>query len=243
MIGRNFYDNSEDEAFLVLKNLFLIPRALKNRSIRLFKLYILRDEFTVAAQRWFKDLGDETLRFDYPLDSESVVFDLGGYKGDFAHEINRKYGCIVYVFEPVKTFYEECAERFQNNPSIRCFNFGLSDKTGIANISNEDNGSSIIKNNTDNHEVIALKQFKESFNALGLEKIDLLKVNIEGAEFLVLPHLLESDLIKNVIHLQVQFHTFYPNAVELRETIRQKIVKTHVESWNYPFVWESWSIR
>jgi|688.fasta_scaffold406873_2 FkbM family methyltransferase len=222
---------------------FLIPRAIKNRLMRAFRLYILRDEFTIAARKWFKDLGDETLRFDYPLDPESVVFDLGGYKGDFAYEINRRYGCFVYVFEPVKTFYEECAERFIANPKVKCYNFGLSDKTGTAHISNEDNGSSIIKNKFEDREEIALKQFKETIDELGLEKLDLVKMNIEGAEFLIIPHLLESDLMSKIRYLQVQFHTFYPNAVHMREIIRQEISKTHVENWNYPFVWESWSVR
>ena len=37
--------------------------------------------------RWFKDKGDKTLRLEYPLlDSNSIVFDVGGYVGDFANK-------------------------------------------------------------------------------------------------------------------------------------------------------------
>ena len=41
-------------------------------------------------QRWFADNGDRTHRLNYDLNSNSVVFDVGGYKGDFAFSIYEK---------------------------------------------------------------------------------------------------------------------------------------------------------
>ena len=200
-------------------------------------------EFSVALSKWFGDRGDETLRLDYPLTSDSIVLDLGGYKGDFAYEINKRYGCYVYVFEPVKSFYNYCVDRFKNNTKIKNFNCGLSDSTGTAFISNEDTGSSILKNNTEDCEKINLVQFKEQTDILGIEKIDLLKINVEGAEFLILPHLFETDLIKKINHIQIQFHNFYTDAEKLRRGIREKLAETHIQKWNYTFVWESWSLK
>ena len=40
---------------------------------------------------WFAVKGDQTLRLNYPLNKDSVVFDLGGYKGEFAADIYNKY--------------------------------------------------------------------------------------------------------------------------------------------------------
>jgi len=37
-----------------------------------------QDEFN----RWVKDNGENTHRFNYDLDKNSVVIDAGGYKGD-----------------------------------------------------------------------------------------------------------------------------------------------------------------
>jgi FkbM family methyltransferase len=231
----------KNKALKALRNPAHIPYAIKNRISHFYKLHIIKDEFTVAVTKWFRDRGDETLRLDYPLTSQSVIFDLGGYKGDFAYEINKKYGCFIYVFEPVRDFYEECAERFKGNHKVRVFNYGLSDQTTTAYISDEDDGSSVIKNNTENCERIILKRFQDEFQRLQVDAIDLLKVNVEGAEFLIIPHLIQSGVIKKVKHLQVQFHTFYPNAESLRRNIRQELGHTHTEKWNYPFVWESWS--
>lgn len=216
-----------------------------NKNINKNIKYVSKDDFNISvAQRWWsRDRGDETLRLEYPLNEESVVFDLGGYQGDFAFEINKKYGCHVFVYEPVKKFYEQCILRFDNNPKIKCFNYGLFNESGKAFISDEDNGSSIIKNNTSNNEQIILKQFKEEYDRLGIKKINLLKINVEGSEFLIIPHLIEQNLIKNINDLQVQFHTFFPNAEELRNEIRSNLKKTHIEQWNYPFIWESWRLR
>ena len=55
---------------------------------------------------WFRDCGDQTKRLDYDLDENSVVFDLGGYEGQWASDIFSRYCCTVYVFEPVKPYYD-----------------------------------------------------------------------------------------------------------------------------------------
>ena len=219
-----------------------IPKAILNRLKLLYKTYIIKDEFTIEVTKWFHDKGDETLRLDYPLTSESIVFDLGGYKGDFAFEINRKYNCHVYVYEPVKKFYLECLERFENNKKIKCFNYGLSDTNGKFPIGDNDDGSSIIRNNTSsNNEEIIVKSFIDEFNHLQLSQIDLLKINIEGPEFLILPQIISHNIVQKIENIQVQFHDFYPNAVDLRKEIRNNLTKTHIEKWNYSFVWESWT--
>ena len=169
--------------------------------------------------------------------------DLSGYQGDFAFEINKKYGCHVFVYEPVQAFYEQCVFRFRNNPRVQCLKYGLFNRSCEAFISDENNGTSLIKNNTPDNEKITLKQFKEEYERLGIQKIDLLKINVEGSEFLIIPHLIDHGLMSNIKDLQVQFHTFFPNAAAFRCEIRTNLKKTHEEQWNYPFVWESWRLR
>jgi FkbM family methyltransferase len=229
--------------FKVIINTYTIPRAVKNYVTLLYKFYILKDVTSIAIAQWFKDRGDETLRLDYPLNPKSVVVDLGGYKGEFAFDIHNRFDSYVYVFEPVKHFYLICENLFHDNPKLKVFNYGISDENETAYISDEDNGSSIIKNNEDSCELIILKRLEEVLECLGIESIDLLKINVEGSEFVILPHLLQSGVIKKVKYLQVQFHSFYPNAGPLRDRIRHELSLTHEEMWSYPFVWESWRLR
>lgn len=220
-----------------------IPYVAKNLILEYYKVYVIRDSFAVSWSNWFRDKGDTTLRLDYPLNHNSFVVDLGGYKGDFAFEINKRYGCHVEVYEPVKTFCAQCVQRFVGNPKVVCHNYGLSDAPGQVYISNEDNGSSIVRRKTPTDELIVVKSFREEFERLGISTIDLLKMNVEGSEFLLLPHIFETDLIRRIKYLQIQFHTFFPDAVKLRESIRSRLAMTHVEEWNYPFAYESWRLR
>jgi len=38
---------------------------------------------------------EEEIRYEYPLNVRSIVFDVGGYKGDFAQGMLDRYGCFV----------------------------------------------------------------------------------------------------------------------------------------------------
>ncbi|HYW50498.1 MAG TPA: FkbM family methyltransferase, partial [Gemmatimonadaceae bacterium] len=199
---------------------------------------------SIAIHQWFRDRGDETLRLAYPLDAASVVFDLGGYRGDFAAQVVERFGCRVFLFEPVRQFHAACERRFAGDARVTCFNFGLMAAAGEFRISLEENGSSIVKESGEAPgETVRVEAFADVVQEHGIAQIDLLKVNIEGGEYDVLRHLVDTGLIDRVRHLQVQFHDFIPDAVRMRDTLRADLARTHRESWNYPFVWESWERR
>jgi FkbM family methyltransferase len=217
---------------------------LKNKLAIRFRRYILREPFLIEVERWFKDKGDETLRLDYPLTSDSVVFDVGGYRGDFAFDINKKYDCTVYIFEPVLEFYQSCVARFANNEKVICFNHGLASVEGQLEIGLADNASSFNSPYAnDKKEIVQLRSIVDFIRELSIEKIDLLKVNIEGGEFDIIPAIIESSDIKNINYLQIQFHNFIASADAKRIKIRNQLALTHTEMWNYDFVWESWKLK
>jgi FkbM family methyltransferase len=230
-----------------VKNPHLILNILKNKILFFYKLYIVKDDTILALAKWFKDEGDKNHRLKYPLTNESIVFDLGGYKGDFAANIYDKYKCYIYVFEPIKKYYLDCVNRFGRYKKIKCFNYGLSNENVSVFISVDNEKSSLIKNNISAHaprqKKVLIKSFSKVLSMLKVKHIDLLKINVEGSEFLILPEIISKKLINKIKHLQVQFHTFYPNSKKLRDEIRLGLSETHEEEWNYPFVWESWKIK
>ena len=202
--------------------------------------------FDKEIKRWFGDDGDNTLRLDYNLTPESIVFDLGGYKGDFTEKIFEKYSCYVYLFEPSVPFYTACVERFARNPKIMCFNFALSDFEGDTLISDSADASSLVSEviaGQPHTEKVKVKIFKNTLDELGIDHIDLAKINIEGGEYNVLPHLMESQSIHKIKNLQIQFHNFVKNAERQRSDIRKRLSLTHENTWCYDFVWENWAIR
>jgi hypothetical protein len=107
-------------------------------------------------------------------------------------------------------------------------------------ISDAGDGSSFVFNKVGKLITAEVRPFELVFDSLGVEEVDLLKINIEGGEFELIPAIIDSGLISRVRFIQVQFHSFAPNAYELREQIRKNLKKTHQEMWCYQFVWESW---
>jgi hypothetical protein len=83
---------------------------------------------------WFAEDGDYTYRLNYDsLDKNSIVVDLGGYKGQWASDIFSKYQSRVFVFEPVAAYFNFIKDRFKANPNISVFQLAL----GNRNISSE----------------------------------------------------------------------------------------------------------
>ena len=208
----------------------------------IYRRYVKREPFLIEIERWFNDRGDENLRLNYALDAQSVVLDVGGYLGDFAAEIHSRYGCTVYIFEPVAEFHQKCVVRFLGNPKIICLNYGLSSSDGFLNIGLADNASSFDSPHAiGDVQRVEVRSVVTSIRNLGVAQIDLMKINIEGGEFDVIPALVASGDIRRIRHLQVQFHNFIDQAEPRRKHIRNDLAQTHDEAWNYEFVWESWS--
>jgi len=205
-------------------------------------VYVLGD-VTPEFSRWFKDKGDENLRLDYPdLDENSVVFDVGGYKGDFAQAINQKYGCTVYLFEPHPRFFEMCVDRFLLNPKVIPLDFGLSEENGFFTLSDAGDESSFLNPKYSRKEgpECQVKEILSVLKELNLSEIDLMKINIEGGEFPLLMHMASESALSLVNQYQIQFHKFADNAVPMRNKILRALSKTHKRTWCYTFVWENW---
>ena len=191
---------------------------------------------------WVEIDGDSTRRLEYPLNEESIVFDLGGYKGQWASDIFSKYCCNVYVFEPVRAFYETLERRFQHNRKIRIYPFGLAEKNKKVVLGIDKDRSSMYKGRGVG-ELIALHSFEEFVDTHQIRIVDLIKINIEGAEYDLMDFIIEKGLQTRISNIQVQFHEFVPNAERSMKGIQKILEETHEVTWQYPFVWENWRIR
>ena len=207
-----------------------------------YKLYIRKDLLIINHRKWIKDKGEQ-LRLDYKLSKNSVVFDIGGYKGDWAHDIYDKYKCNIFVFEPIKLFSEEIKKRFKFNKKIIVQDYGLSDSNEETKISLFDNGSSVVHNWNTSFEIINLVDIIDFIKKNNINKIDLMKINVEGGEYKILYRLINSDYIKICKNLQIQFHLFIDNANTMREEIHSNLSRTHHITYDYPWIWENWELN
>lgn len=227
----------------LMRPTFLLKLRLRFKAF--FLEHLFGKQMQASLRRWYADEADRRLRYVYPLKPQSIVFDVGGYRGDFTAEMSLRYGCSVYVFEPVANYYALCAERFHGKPKIICLPFGLSDKDQTLPMSVADDASGLYnpKHSMAPTEMIQLKAMAKVLTELNIDHVDLLKINIEGGEFPLLEYLLNKGLMARIKHLQIQFHDFTEDAASRRELIRKKLAITHAQEWCYPFVWESWRRR
>ena len=205
----------------------------------IWRTYILRDEVAVALSNWFKHGGDETLRLEYPLTAASVVFDVGGYMGDWSDQIARRYSPHIFIFEPVPEYYSAIKKRFFSNEKIKVHNYGLSDKTEMRFISVLEDGSSLFRDGSNRTE-IALVDIFEYLAKQNIQWIDLIKLNIEGGEYPLLTRMINTDIVEKCRDIQIQFHNCVPDAEAMRLHIRNALSRTHFLTYDYPFVWENW---
>ena len=215
----------------------ILTPEIKSQSVR-----IQKSRFQTAIQDWFTENGDQTLRLQFEnLTENSLVFDLGGYQGDWTYEITQRYDAVVMVFEPIKNFCDKIRMRFNNNPKVIAFPFGLGSENKLIEMRQNGNASGAFVDG-ESHQA-NLQNAAEFLTQYNVQKIDLMKINIEGGEYDLLEHLIASGDIHKIKKIQIQFHDFVPDAITRRARIINDLSRTHIQKWSFYFVWEEWVIK
>lgn len=186
-------------------------------------------------------IGSSTDQLSF-LNEDSLVFDVGGYEGQWASDIYGMYNCNIHIFEPVPLFVKNIQKRFNQNKKIKVNNFGLSSKNADTLIYMNKDGSSTIKKDGVQTS-IKLIDISDYVSQYSITKIDLLKINIEGGEYELLQRLIESGYIKNIGAILVQFHNFFPQARARMTDLRTQLSTTHSPVYQFEFIWELWVLK
>lgn len=140
------------------------------------------------------------------LSHQSIVVDAGGNLGHFALAISRLTGAKVFVLEPVPNLFKQIPE----HERIQKFEMALVPQSGTFNLN--------LSRNPESNSLRPLKSESHSgllcVNGVSLsdfmldqsiEKIDVLKIDIEGAEIEVLLSI-DSNILSRVSQVTVEFH-------------------------------------
>ena len=194
--------------------------------------------------KWFENNGDGTLRINYNLTKDSVIMDLGGYHGDWTNIMINKYNCTSHVFEPVESLVNIIAGRFSGDKRVSCYDVAVGDEKKKVKIYHGADESSLFSiGNNEAFEIIKMMEVSDVLNKIGLDFVDLVKINIEGGEFDLLDAIIDKGLQTKFGNFQIQFHKVEDDSVERRDKIHEELSKTHVCNWNYPWVWENWQLK
>ncbi len=217
----------------------MIVRILKKIFTRIRKILFpsLQDRELI---RWYRDDGDNQKRFDYVVSSDSIIIDLGGYDGNWASDFYSRYMSNIFIFEPIQNFADNISNRFKANPKLKVFPSAIGNSERKDSMQLDGVGSSLFRGSNNKGIEVDVKDAKYLFDICGITKCDLLKINIEGGEFEVLPRLIETGLITSIDNLQIQFHKLSSDSSKDMYSIRHELSKTHECTWEYTWIWENW---
>ena len=163
----------------------------------------------------------------FRLAKNDVVFDAGAHIGDFTDCVLAfQPRAIVHAFEPVREAFDALQRKFKDYPNVCCKNVALGSQSGeqAINVSSYAQASSFLMNGRVldecvygidftpmKSEMVRVKTLAGYAHACGVERIKLLKLDVQGYELEVLkgaePVLDRIDFI----YAEAQFQELYRN--------------------------------
>jgi len=198
--------------------------------------------YSPAVNRMRRDMeAKRDILHDFDLDTTSVVFDVGAYRGEWAEVVLDRYGCRLWAFEPDPTSFPHLVERVGHRSGVTCCEYGLGGADTTAELSLAAFGSSVYgAEGAFGTRTVNIRDAGAVLAELGVDRIDLLKINIEGGEYDLLDRLIACGALPRVRQLVVQFHEWHPGAYRRRRAIRRALARSHREVWCYDWIWELW---
>jgi FkbM family methyltransferase len=142
------------------------------------------------------------------MSSEAVVYSVGlGEDISFDLGMIERFGCSVHGFDPTPRSLA-WLEQQALPTGFRVHPFGLADFDGVARFAPPANPAyvshSVLPGHGGDRVELPVKRLGTVMKELGHERLDVLKIDIEGAEYAVLDDLLASGLLPK--QLLVEFH-------------------------------------
>jgi FkbM family methyltransferase len=170
------------------------------------------------------------------LNRDSVVLDVGGFRGEWAFHIADRYGCAVHVFEPFKKNYKYINKHRREHNKIILHKKVVSDIDGKIKFYITENldGCSIF----DRSKLKIMKKIVKKANVFSvtllsfmmeesIAMVDLLKMNCEGAEIPILKSI-SKDLAPRIRQI-----TFSGHAPKITTLEAQEEALDHIKSVGY----------
>jgi FkbM family methyltransferase len=159
-----------------------------------------------------------------PLTQNSVVVDAGAHRGEFSAEIIRRFGCQCHLIEANPELAKNLT--VAGAASITAAALGACDGRGTLHVSENLEAGGLFNASAATTgvevETISLATLMER---LGITKIDILKLDIEGAEFELFVST-PDDVLRRIGQITVEFHDFklYFRGRGLFENARERLI-------------------
>lgn len=164
----------------------------------------------------------------YDLSDNSVVFDVGAFEGKWSEWVVETYGCNVFAYEPFLNNFVVAQKRLKKLKSVVLSQSAIGRTDGTCNLYITENrdGCSIYNRANAPVKKKIIETVKIKINTLrtemvnnGIDKIDLVKINAEGAEVDILLSL-DSKLYETVRQISFSGHA---GKIVTKEQLQQSI--------------------
>lgn len=136
-------------------------------------------------------------------DRRAVIFDVGAYTGESAITYNKYFNgnCAIFSFEPFKESYELLIENVKGLGNVKAYNFAVGNKNEKTTfyVNNFSATSSFLPSSKEGTELwgkelmeakaeiqVDVQTLDTFVEEQGIDQIDILKMDVQGAEHLVL---------------------------------------------------------
>jgi len=159
------------------------------------------------------------------INAQSVVYS-GGVGNDvtFEQALISRFGCTVVMFDPSPTGLETMARPENKNQHIRFHAVALAGRNGTLRFApplNAAEGSWYAREDGTAQIEVPCTDLTSLMRANGHDKIDLLKLDIEGSEYEVIEHILEHRI--PVRQICVEYHHGMLPGIRRSQTIRSML--------------------
>lgn len=187
----------------------------------------MRVTLNEESQTLWQSQNLEHLRYEYDLKPDDVVIDIGAYRGEWAGEIRARYRCCVIAVEPTDSIDGWECETIKKAAWLFDGRLGFGGAYYY---------TSTFEDPTHEYECFDINSLLAKY-----DEIALVKINIEGAEYNLLSHIIRANMHQRIRNLQVQFHQVEGKPWRAwYDAIAIVLRYTHVLEWRYPFCWENW---
>jgi FkbM family methyltransferase len=168
------------------------------------------------------------------VDSDSVVLDFGANHGEFSHLAIERFGCRVFSAEPLA----ELCEQIRPHPLLHVYTVavGGANKDVLLKVSSM-HGASLLGHvgtgETLTERSVQMVTFGGFLRLASVRHVDLLKVDIEGAEIDLFSSCSDDEL-RDIVQIAVEFHDFlFKDQRGLVLQIKQRLAD--IGFWVLPF--------
>lgn len=170
----------------------------------------------------------------WDIKPNDVVIIIGGYQGYVCGEFLKRYPeCKLYTFEPQSIMMPNLLKVVDGKG--KAFNYGLGVQDGFFEMVSPGNDacSFILKHTTASTIIAEMREFSSVMRELGIDEIAHFHCNIEGYEYLLIPHLIKTGWIKKIGQMAIATHPIPGVNIDskLWENIENNLSKTHFFYW------------